>query len=79
LASKRAVAHENISSAAGPHKSTEELERASLLKIKAISDETGKRMNASAVKRLKELTEAEYPPLLRMNNEGGITTAMWYI
>ena len=79
LASRRAVAHERALESGRSHYSGELRERNILVREQLTAWQTGKILKKSAVARLKELTEMEYPPLLKMNDHIGITYTMWYI
>ena len=78
LAARRAVAHERSPDSGKSHHSGELRERDTLVAQQMVAWQTGKRLKNSALQRLKELTEVEYPPLIAMNDHAGIKFTMWY-
>ena len=82
LAAKRAVAHErgtDTGTGGRPHTKNEIEQVERLVNARVLAEQTGKILSSDAKKRLKELTELEYPPLIPMNNEHGIRASMWYV
>ena len=80
LAARRAVAHERTQGIgdSGP-RTADVRERDELIEIQELANQTGKRMNQSAIKRLQDLTQLEYPTLIDMLNTGRIKETMWYV
>ncbi|MCJ1311005.1 hypothetical protein MMC25_004675 [Agyrium rufum] len=79
LASKRAVSHENVASAKGPHKSTEEFKykqrRESLRAAEKLASEYGQKFEMPAERPL-----TEFLPLLKIfQSTARIDYGMWYI
>ena len=79
LAARRSIAHERQENNARKHKPSEARELIELLRAHEVCNKTGKIMTKTAVARLKELTEIEYPSLLPMVTEGGLHRFMWYV
>ena len=82
LAAKRAVAHEKGTDPATggqPHHSGEIEQAETLLRAREQAHQTGKVLSSDAKERLKKLTQAEYPPLVAMNNDHSIRSSMWFV
>ena len=80
LAARRSVAHERpVGSSDAPPRTSEDDEKRMLMEARITAAQTGKRMNAKAIQRLKELMEYDNPPLIEMYNQGRIRSAMWYV
>ena len=75
------MAHENTGNPDGLnfHHSGEIPEQQELYAAKLQSEQTGKILSSAAKKRLLEVKNLEYPPLLKMEPLLGIRLAMWFV
>ena len=79
LASNRARSHENKPASSGPHQSDEMKQREELIKLKALADMEGKKLNKTLQEKYDRFTAAETPQLVKLKQDTSIRWNMWFI